>query len=706
MKTLILQLLPNTVLVLIIMTFQSCNKPEIKPPVPEKIRKVLSTHGHERIDDYYWMKDRENPAVEKYLRAENDYLDAMLKHTLPLQEKLFKEITGRIPQEDASVPFLHNGSYYYYRYLKAKEYPLLCRKRTLDGPEEIILDENKLAEGFEYFYMGSWAVSPDNKYIAYSVDTVGMRLYTLYIMELQSGKIIETISLNTSGEMEWSAENRFLFYVTKDEALRPYQVFRHRMGTPVKDDKLVYEEKDETFYTELTKSRDNKYIMIVLTHTLSSEYRYLDASMPEKDFSVFQPRKKDLLYEIDHLDGNFIIRTNYQAKNFRLMKAGAGKTQAEQWQEMVKYDEGIYFRMFEIFKGHVAMIESVKGVSRLRVLNTGNLSFSEVPFDEQSFEINFTGNHDPDLPKIRFTYSSPTTPPTVYDFDPVTGHKIMLKREEIPGGFNSKLYRTEKFYAKSKDGLEIPVSLVYRKDKGKLENRPFLMIGYGAYGFGYDPGFEGDVISLLDRGFVYAIAHIRGGDELGRQWYEDGRQLMKKNTFDDFIACARSLVKEGLADSTNLYAYGASAGGLLMGVVANMEPGLFKGIVAGVPFVDVVSTMLDPDIPLTTGEYDEWGNPGIREYYDYMLSYSPYDQVKKQAYPNMLVTAGFHDSQVQYWEPAKWVPRLRENNTGPNKIYLYTNMNYGHSGASGRFEQYREIALYYAFILDLAEITE
>ena len=677
------------------------------PPVAKKIPHQLTIHNDVRVDNYFWLNDRENPEVIQYLNDENSYTSAIMKDTEKLQEKLYNEIVGRIAQEDESVPYFTNGYYYYSRYEEGKEYPLYCRKKeTLEAQEEVMLNVNELAEGYEFFQVAGITVSPDNKWIAYGVDTVSRRLYTIYFKNLETGEVLPETIPSTIGSAQWANDNKTLFYAKKDEqTLRPFQVFRYKLqsGTePV----MVYEEADETFYTYVYKSRSKEYIIIGSGSTLSDEYRILSSDEPDGEFRIFQPREKNLEYSIGHFKDKFYIRTNFDAKNFRLMETSVQATTKENWKEVIPHRTDVLLENFINFDKYMVIEERIKGNTNLRVINMENQEEHYINFAEKVYTAWISINPEFSTGLLRIGYSSLTTPMSTYDYNMNNREMTLLKRQEVVGGHNPDDYQSQRLYAITSDGKEVPISLVYKKTTRLDGSAPLLLYGYGSYGSTIDPNFSSARLSLLDRGFIYAIAHVRGGQFLGREWYEDGKLLHKKNTFTDFIACGQYLVDNNYTQTDRLTAYGGSAGGLLMGAVVNMSPDLFKGVIAAVPFVDVVTTMLDESIPLTTGEYDEWGNPNIKEYYDYMLSYSPYDNVEVKNYPNMLVTAGLHDSQVQYWEPAKWVAKLRDLKTDNNLLLLYTNMDAGHGGASGRFKQYKETAMEYAFLLKLAGIKK
>ena len=680
---------------------QPSNKIEMKPPVADKEPKELTTNGHTRIDNYYWLKDRDNQKVIDYLNAENTYTAAVMKDTEELQEKLYQEIVGRIRQTDESVPYKHNGYFYFIRYEEGKEYPVYCRKKeTLEAPEEVLLNVNQMAEGHDYYQVSGYVVSPDNKMIAFGVDTVSRRLYTMYFKDLETGKILDESIPLTVGRAAWANDNRTLFYAAKDErTLRPDRICKHVLGTPQSTDKLLWFEQDETYSTVVFRTKSEQFLMIASYSTLSTEFRFLSADDPDGRFRIIQPRGANLEYSVDHYKDKFYIVTNYEARNFRLMETGIDRTGKENWKELIPNRDDVYLDGIEIFKDHLVVAERKDGLTQLRIIDWNDWSEHYLDFGEEVYVASISVNPEFDTHTLRFNYSSLTTPGSVYDYNMKTREKVLMKQDEVVGDFKPENYEAKRLYTVAGDSVKIPVSLVYRKGLKLNGKNPLLLYGYGSYGITIDPSFSSVRLSLLDRGFVYAIAHVRGGQIYGRQWYDDGRLLKKKNTFTDFIACAEFLVQQKYTGPDKLFAMGGSAGGLLMGAVANMRPDLFRGIIAAVPFVDVLTTMLDEGIPLTTGEYDQWGNPNVKEYYDYILSYSPYDNVAAKDYPNMLVTTGLHDSQVQYWEPAKWVAKLRAMKTGNNLLLLHTNMEAGHGGSSGRFEKYRETALEYAFML-------
>lgn len=680
-----------------------------KAPVAKVVPTRLEKHGQVRTDDYYWLRERDNPEVIAYLKAENNYTEAAMQHTRDLQRGLFAEFKARIKQTDMSVPYRKNGYYYYTRIEEGKEYPIHCRKKnSLDAPEEIMIDVNKVASGHKFCALRGPDVSPDNRLMAYAVDTAGRRFYDVRFRDLATGEELDDVIPKVTGNLAWANDSKTVFYSKQHpETLRRYEIWRHVLGTVPPEDRLIYEEKDETFNCGIGKTKSEKYLMIGCGQTLSTEYRFLDASRPLDPFRVIQPRRHDLEYHVEHFRDHFYIRTNLDAKNFRLMKTPVDRTRVEHWKDVIPHREDVFLADFEIFSNHLVVQERKAGLLQLRISPWSGEGEHYIDFGEPAYDAYATANYEFDTPVVRYSYSSMTTPPTVYDYNMNTREKKLLKREEVLGGFDTGNYTTERIYAAARDGAKVPISLVYRKQAFRRNgNSPLLLYGYGSYGSSTDARFNPLVVSLLDRGFVYAIAHVRGGQEMGRQWYEDGKLQKKKNTFTDFIDCADHLIREQYADPNRIFAIGGSAGGLLMGAVINMRPELWKGVIANVPFVDVVTTMLDEEIPLTTSEYDEWGDPNKKAYYDYMLSYSPYDQVGRRDYPSLLVLTSLHDSQVQYWEPAKWVAKLRALKTGNNLLLLKTEMEAGHGGVSGRYKQYRERAFQYAFLLDLAGIRK
>lgn len=686
------------------------------PPKAEKSAKELSGN---RIDNYYWMKlsdaqknaaqkDEQTQKVINYLNAENEYLKTKTKHTEELQRKIYNEIVGRIKQTDESVPYKDNGFWYYTRYEQGQEYPIYCRKKeTLDAPEQILLNVNEMAKGHDYYSITGLSVSENNLFLAYAEDSVSRRRYTIYVKNLRTGKLVEEPVPNTEGQVTWANDDKTYFYTKKDSAtLRSRWIYKHKVGTSFTNDQIVSEEKDETFYTGIYKTKSNKFLVIWAGSTLTNHYQILDANTPDGKFKEFSPRERGLEYSIDHYKDKFYVVTNLDAQNFRLMETPDTKTTKENWKEKIAHRKDTLLQGIEIFKNHLVLSERANANTLMRVIDQKTGQKHYLNFGEAAYTIFPSINLDFDTELLRYGYTSLTTPNSTYDYNMTTKEKKLLKQTEVVGGYDPEQYQTERLWATADDGTEIPMSIVYKKGMKKDGNSPTLLYGYGSYGASMDPTFSITRLSLLDRGFVYAIAHIRGGQEMGRQWYEDGKMFKKKNTFTDFIDCAEFLIEEKITQPEKLFASGGSAGGLLMGALVNMRPDLFKGVIAKVPFVDVITTMEDESIPLTTGEFDEWGNPKNPESYMYMLDYSPYDQVKPQNYPNMLVTTGFHDSQVQYWEPAKWVAKLRELKTDNNTLLLRTNMETGHGGTTGRFKVYEEIAQEFAFIIDLAGIKE
>lgn len=680
---------------------------DLSAPMAKIVPHQLEAHGDVRVDNYYWLRERDNPEVIAYLEAENAYKNASMKHTESLQQKLYDEMVGRIKKDDDSVPYLKNGYYYYSRVVAGGEYALYCRKKgSLSAAEEILLDGNELAVGHGFFSLRGLQVSPNQNILAYSVDTVGRRFYTIQFKDLTTGEPLTDVLPDVTGNVVWANDNKTIFYTKQDpQTLRSHRIYRHTLGTDPAGDELVYEEPDETFSSFVFKTRSNEYILIVSNQTLSTEYRYLKANDPTGTFQVFLPRERGHEYGIDHHQDHFYIRTNDQAKNFRLMKAKVGRGGKADWREVIPHREDVYLSGVNLFRDFMVVAERRGGLPRMRIMPFEGEGH-ELDFGEAAYIARPMDNYDFDTQVLRYGYGSMTTPWSVYDYEVGSRQKTLLKQEEVLGGFERNNYQIERLSVPARDGKEVPVSVVYRKGMRRDGSHPLLLYAYGSYGAAIDPSFSSPRLSLLDRGFVYVIAHIRGGQVLGRGWYEDGKLLKKKNTFTDFIDVGDFLVKEGYTGSDRLFAEGGSAGGLLMGAIFNMRPDLFKGVVAAVPFVDVITTMLDTEIPLTAGEFDEWGDPRIKEYYEYMLSYSPYDQVEAKDYTNLLVTTGLHDSQVQYWEPAKWVARLRALKTDSNRLLLHTNMEAGHGGSTGRFERLHRTALTYAFMLDLAGITE
>ncbi len=672
------------------------------PDVAKHPHVVKTPFGATRNDDYYWLRDdkREDKAMLAYLNAENAYTDQVMAPLKPLEDTLYNEIVGRIKQDDASVPYRERGYWYYTRFEAGKDYPIQARRKgSMEAPEEILLDVNQMAQGKGYFSVGEAEVSQDNRLLAWADDAVGRRQYTIRFKNLDTGEIYPDTVEGVSPNVVWADDNKTVFYVENDpETLLTVRVKKHVLGTASKDDVLVYEEKDDSFYMGVGRTRDDKYITIGVESTVSSETRYALAAKPDT-FKVLAKRERDVEYHAEHFDGRWVIRTNADgAENFKLVTAPTDATTRKQWTDWVAHDDKVYIENFELFDGFTAIEERSGGLERVRLLKRDG-SHEYVKADEPAYSMGLSVNPEPDTVWLRYSYTSLTTPATTYDLNTATGERKVLKQQPVIG-YDAGKYETERVWVTARDGVKVPVSLVYKKGFEKDGTAALFQYAYGSYGMSMDPSFNLPAISLLDRGVVYAIAHIRGGQEMGRKWYDDGKLLHKKNTFNDFVDVTRGLVAQGYAAKDRVAASGGSAGGLLMGAVANMAPQDYRVLVAQVPFVDVVTTMLDASIPLTTNEYDEWGNPETKDYYDYMLSYSPYDNVRKQAYPAMFVGTGLWDSQVQYWEPAKWVARLRDDNTGKAPIVFRTNMEAGHGGKSGRFRRYRELAESYAFVLD------
>ena len=694
----------------------SCSE-ALVPPVPKKESYEITTHGDKRIDNYYWMRlsdeqkksknpDEQTKAVIDYINQENNYTQKSLLHTNKIQENLYDEIVARIQKDDETVPYLDNGYFYYSRYEEGKEYAIYCRKKgSLDSEEQIILDGNELSKGFDYFAVGGRSVSPDNNWLAYSLDTLSRRFYTIYFKNLSSGKVLKHSIPNTSGSVAWANDNQTIFYTSKNQVtLLSEKIYRHKLDTSHEQDVLVYEERDNEFYTGVYRSKSGKFIIIWNSSTLVSDYHILDSDNPNGNFISFTPRGEKHEYDIAHYNNKFYIMTNYEAENNRLMETPDNATDISNWKEIISHDNHVHLLDMEIFDNHLVINQRKNGLRGIRIINQTSGEDEILNFGENTYAAFFSTNKAFKTNILRYSYSSLVTPWSTYDYNMDTGEKNLMKQDQILGGYKQKNYFSERLYAKARDGKQIPISIVYNKKYKKDNPQNLLLYAYGSYGSTVDPYFNSARLSLLDRGFIFAIAHVRGSQIYGRQSYEDGKLFNKKNTFFDFIDAGKFLISNGYTKSNKLFCSGGSAGGLLIGAVVNMEPNLWKGAIAEVPFVDVVTTMLDPSIPLTSNEWDEWGDPRKKDYYDYMLSYSPYDQVRKYNYPNLLVTSGFFDSQVQYFEPLKWVAKLREYWQGENKLYLHMEMDAGHGGKSGRFRRYKEVALQYAFLLDLAGV--
>jgi oligopeptidase B len=682
----------------------------MKIPKAPKIPKELVCHNDKRIDAYYWLNDKENPEVLKYLAAENAYFEFKTKHTKHFQEQLFEEMKARIKEDDESVPYKKNGYIYTTKFKKGKQYPLYYRKKDeAKAKNELLLDVNKMAKGYGYYSLKGLSISPNNRYMAFGVDTVSRRQYTLFVKDLKSGEILKESIKNTTGNAVWANDNKTFFYTVKDpKTLRSFCVKKHILNTKASQDSVVYEEKDETYNVYVTKTKSQSYLLIGSASTLTSEWQFLEANNPDGKFKIFSQRKRGLEYGIDHFEDKFYIHTNKdKATNFKIMTTAITETASENWRDLIKHRKEVLIEDFSIFKDFLVIEEREEGLLKIRLKSWDDSFDYYLPFNEETYTVYVAYNPDFDTSIIRYVYQSLTTPSSVIDYDVFTFEKTIKKEQEVLGGtFDKNNYKSERIWAKARDGKKVPISLVYHKNTKLSVKTPLLLYAYGSYGHTIDDTFSTVRLSLLDRGFVYATAHVRGSQYLGRAWYEDGKLLHKKNTFFDFIDAAKHLINNTYTSPQHLYAEGGSAGGLLMGTVINYNPELFKGVIAAVPFVDVVTTMLDTSIPLTTGEFDEWGNPQKEEFYNYIKSYSPYDNIESKEYPNLLVTTGLHDSQVQYFEPAKWVARLRELKKDNNKLLFFINMEVGHGGASGRFDSLKEVARDYSFLLDLEEIDQ
>ena len=683
---------------------------KIHPPVAKIIPHSLEIHGHPRVDNYYWLNDRENPEVIDYLNKENEYYNALTADTKDFQKVLFEEMKARIKEDDQSVPYLYNGYYYITRFEIGQNYPIYSRKKeTLSAKEEILFDGNEFAKGKAFFQLGGLSISPDNTMALFSFDCVGRRIYTIQIKNLLTNEILSDTIENVTGSAVWANDNNTIFYSSQDAVtLRSDKIFKHKLGAKQEEDILIYFEKDETFNVEIAKSKSKKYLAIESGSTLTTEYQILDANTPDGKFKMFQKRVRGLEYTINHYNDSFYILTNKdKAENFKLMKTLETSTAKENWEEVIPHREDVLLEDIEIFKDFLVVEERANGLNTIKIIPWSGEEAYYLPFDSETYTASTSSNVDFDTDILRYSYQSLATPSSVIDFNMKTKEKFIQKEQKVLGGkFDKNNYKEERVWATAHDGVKVPISLVYNKDLVKNGENPLLQYAYGSYGYSIDASFSSTRLSLLDRGFIFAISHIRGGEDLGRHWYENGKLLKKKNTFTDFIDCSKFLIAEKYTSAQHLYAEGGSAGGLLMGAIVNIAPKLYHGIIAQVAFVDVVTTMLDETIPLTTGEYDEWGNPNQKKYYKYMLSYSPYDNVKAQKYPNMYISTGLHDSQVQYWEPAKWVAKLRATKTDNNILVLDTNMDAGHGGASGRFEALKELAKEFSFLLDLEKIKK
>jgi oligopeptidase B len=677
-------------------------------PVAKKLPTKLEQHGDVRVDNYHWLNNREDPEVISYLEAENEYCKKTMLHTEDFQSFLFEEMKSRIKKDDASVPYKYNGYWYLVKYEEGKDYPIYIRKKeSLDAKEELLFDCNKMAEGRPYFKLVGISISPNNKLVSFATDLTGRRIYTIFIKSLETDELLDSKIENTTGRAIWANDNKTLFYCVKNDiTLRSEKIFKHKLNSGLKD-LLIYTEDDDTFGVTISKSKSREYLVIHSYHSITTEYRILRADNPDGEFKIFEERIRGLEYGISHYKDNFYIITNAdKATNFKLMKTSVDNTTKENWIDIIPHRKNVLLEEIDIFRDFLVISERENGLNKIRIKRWDNLEDYYLPFESETYTAYTATNVDFDTTILRYSYNALNTPASVIDFDMFTKTKEIKKEQEVLGGkFRKENYKTERIWATAKDGTKIPISLIHHIDTKKSSETPFILYAYGAYGSIVDPFFSSIRLSLLDRGFIYAIAHVRGSEYLGREWYESGKLLNKQNTFKDFVACSKHIIKEGYTSNKHLYAIGGSAGGLLMGVIANTNPELYNGIIAQVPFVDVITTMLDDSIPLTTGEYDEWGNPNDVTYYNYLKSYSPYDNVCKQAYPNIMITSGLHDSQVQYWEPAKWIAKLRSKKVNNNNLLIMeTNMKAGHGGASGRFESLKEVALEYAFMLDLEGI--
>ena len=676
-----------------------CGRPI--PPVAMRVTHVETVHGMQRSDDYFWLRERDNPEMISYLQAENRFTQATMRHTKGLQKRLYAELKGRIKETDLSVP-VKDGEYYYYtRTFEGKQYRTHCRKRGhLEAPEEVILDQNELAKGNDYFRLGGFEISPDHRLVAYSVDTSGSETYTLRIKDLATGELLPDEVLNTYYGLVWGNDNRHIFYTILDDAKRPHKALRHTLGTDASEDVVVHHETDERFHVRLGKTRSQKFVLLSLNSSVTSEVHVLDADQPTGSFRLINPRRQDMEYSVAHQGDYFYITTNDNATNFKVVRTPIDQPGIANWSEVISHLPDVKVDRVSAFKNHLVIYERQAGLKKMRIRDVRNGSEHYVEFPEPVYTFFPGQNEEFDTTALRFSYTSLVTPRSVFDYNMETRTRELKKQMEVLGGYDPSQYESKRIFATASDGTKVPISIVYKKGIVLDGNNPMMLYGYGSYGASIDPAFRSSRLTLIDRGFVFAIAHVRGSGTMGRLWYEDGKFLNKKNTFTDFIACAEHLIEQGYTSPDRLAIRGGSAGGLLMGAVANMRPDLFKVVVAQVPFVDVINTMLDASIPLTVIEYEEWGDPNDKTYFDYMLSYSPYDNVEAQDYPNMLITAGLNDPRVQYWEPAKWTAKLRTMKTDNNRLLLKTNMGAGHGGASGRYDALKELAFVYAFILD------
>ena len=677
----------------------------IKAPIATIKPKTLEKHGDIRIDNYFWLNDKENPEVISYLNQENEYYNAMTSDSKAFQTELYEEMKNRIKEDDQSVPYFYNGYFYITRFEKGQDYPIYSRKKgSLDAKEEIMFNCNEMAKDQKYFQLSGVSISNDNQLAIFAIDNLGNRVYTLQIKNLITGEILPHKIEKVTGNATWANDNKTIFYTKQDQkTLRSDTVLKHKLGTDAAKDEVIYFEKDDTFDVSVMKGKSKKYIAISSSSTLTDEYRIILADEPDSKFKIFQKRVRGLEYSISHYGDSFYIVTNKdKATNFKIMKTNESNTSKEYWTDLISHREEVLIEGIDIFKDYLVVSERSNGLNKIRIMPWSGKGEYYLPFEIETYTAYTTTNVDFDTDILRYGYQSMATPSSVIDFNMKTKTKEVKKEQEVLGGkFDKNNYIEERVWATATDGTKVPISMVYKKGLEKNGKNPLLLYAYGSYGISMDPYFSSTRLSLLDRGFIYAIVHIRGGEDLGRQWYEDGKLLKKKNTFTDFIDCSKFVIKEKYTSEQHLYAEGGSAGGLLMGAIINMNPELYNGVIAQVPFVDVITTMLDDTIPLTTGEYDEWGNPNVKKYYNYMKSYSPYDNVKKQEYPNMFVSTGLYDSQVSYWEPAKWVAKLRVLKTNDKKLFLNINMDAGHGGASGRFEALKELAKEFSFLLDL-----